>query len=168
MATAPGHWWCVGYHDQLVHVCMDSEAKHSLDSQRHCDHDIQLWLLRVLPVYLVSIAPSHTPQAFEPMLTTCSSYIPMSYPQYAASLFAGNDFFRAMFAFGAVLFSRSMFVDLGVDKGVTLLAGLSVMGIVSAQQDSSQESLLIVLQIGWFVLYFYGAKLRARSKFALS
>jgi len=55
----------------------------------------------------------------------------MSYPQYAASLFAGNDCCRALFAFGAVLFSRSMFVDLGIDKGVSLLGGLSVMGIVS-------------------------------------
>ena len=44
-----------------------------------------------------------------------------------------------------------MYIKLGVDKGVTLLAGLSVMGI-----------------IGMFFLYFYGAKLRARSKFALS
>jgi DHA1 family multidrug resistance protein-like MFS transporter len=55
----------------------------------------------------------------------------MSYPQYAASLFAGNDCSRAMFAFGAVLFSRPMFVNLGIAKGVSLLGGLSVMGIVS-------------------------------------
>jgi hypothetical protein len=33
-------------------------------------------------------------------LTVLSVYIPMSYPQYAASLFAGNDFCRALFAFG--------------------------------------------------------------------
>ena len=58
-------------------------------------------------------------------------YIPLSYPQYAASLFAANDMFRSLFAFGSILFSRSMFINLGVDKGVTLLAGLSVMGIVS-------------------------------------
>ena len=75
----------------------------------------------------------------------------MSYPQYAASLFAGNDFCRSLFAFGAILFSRSMFINLGVDKGVTLLAGLSVMGI-----------------IGMWLLYFFGATLRARSKFAIS
>ncbi len=55
----------------------------------------------------------------------------MSYPQYAASLFAGNDFCRSLFAFGAVLFSRPMFINLGIGKGVSLLAGLSVMGIVS-------------------------------------
>lgn len=44
-----------------------------------------------------------------------------------------------------------MFLNLGVDRGVTLLAGLSTLGI-----------------IGMFVLYFYGAQLRARSKFAMS
>ncbi|KAJ4304878.1 hypothetical protein N0V90_000406 [Kalmusia sp. IMI 367209] len=58
------------------------------------------------------------------------TYIPMSYPQYAASLFAGNDFFRSLFAFGGVLFSRSMYINLGVGKGLSLLGGLSVIGIV--------------------------------------
>ncbi|KAL1600842.1 hypothetical protein SLS60_007230 [Paraconiothyrium brasiliense] len=79
------------------------------------------------------------------------AYVPMSYPQYAASLFAGNDFFRSLFAFGSVLFSRSMYIDIGVGKGLSLLGGLSVMGI-----------------IGMWALYFYGARLRARSKFAIS
>ncbi|KAF2741330.1 MFS general substrate transporter [Polyplosphaeria fusca] len=78
------------------------------------------------------------------------TYVPMSYPQYAASLFAGNDFCRSLFAFGAVLFSRPMYIDLGIGKGCSLLAGLSVMGI-----------------IGMWVLYYYGAQLRARSKFAI-
>jgi DHA1 family multidrug resistance protein-like MFS transporter len=64
-------------------------------------------------------------------LTYSIAYIPMSYPKYAASLFAGNDFCRSLFAFGAVLFGRPMYVDLGVDKGVSLLGGLSVSGIVS-------------------------------------
>ncbi|KAL9607140.1 MAG: hypothetical protein Q9167_007917 [Letrouitia subvulpina] len=78
-------------------------------------------------------------------------YVPLSYPQYAASLFASNDFFRSALACGAILFSRPMFLNLHVDRGVTLLAGLSTLGI-----------------IGMFVLYFYGAQLRARSKFAMS
>lgn len=55
----------------------------------------------------------------------------MSYPTYAASLFAGNDFFRSLVAFGAVLFGRLMYIDLGIGKGISLLGGLSVMGIVS-------------------------------------
>lgn len=58
-------------------------------------------------------------------------YIPMSYPQYAASLFAGNDLCRSAFAFAAVLFARPMFLKLGIGRGISLLAGLSVLGIVS-------------------------------------
>ncbi|OXV12129.1 hypothetical protein Egran_00110 [Elaphomyces granulatus] len=79
------------------------------------------------------------------------AYIPLSYPQYSASLFAGNDFLRSSFAFGSILFSRPMYLNLGVAKGVSLLGGLSVLGI-----------------FGIFYLYFNGAKLRARSKFAVS
>ena len=59
-------------------------------------------------------------------------YIPMSYPQYAASLFAGNDLCRSAFAFAAILFARPMFLKLGIGRGVSLLAGLSVLGIVSS------------------------------------
>ena len=78
-------------------------------------------------------------------------YVPLSYPQYAASLFAGNDFFRSALACGSILFARPLFINLGVDRGVSLLAGLSTLGV-----------------IGMFVLYFTGAKLRSRSKFAVS
>lgn len=78
-------------------------------------------------------------------------YVPLSYPQYAASLFAGNDFFRSALACGSILFARPLFINLGVDRGVSLLAGLSTLGV-----------------IGMFTLYFTGAKLRARSKFATS
>ena len=78
-------------------------------------------------------------------------YVPLSYPQYAASLFAGNDFLRSALACGSIMFARPLFSNLGVGKGVSLLAGLSIMGV-----------------IGMFVLYFVGASLRARSKFAIA
>ncbi|MCJ1431851.1 hypothetical protein MMC27_001206 [Xylographa pallens] len=78
-------------------------------------------------------------------------YIPMSYPQYAASLFASNDFCRSLFAFAAVLFAGPMYSNVGIGQGVSIVAGLSVLGIV-----------------GMWLLYLYGAKLRARSKFALN
>jgi|UniRef100_A0A7S3K393 DHA1 family multidrug resistance protein-like MFS transporter len=78
-------------------------------------------------------------------------YIPLSYPMYAASLFAANDFFRSALACGSVLFAQPLFDNLGVDKGTSLLGGLSVIGI-----------------IGIWLLYFYGAKLRSLSKFAVS
>ncbi|KAM0563737.1 hypothetical protein ACHAPJ_001469 [Fusarium lateritium] len=78
-------------------------------------------------------------------------YIPLSYPMYAASLFAANDFFRSALACGSVLFAQPLFDNLGVDKGTSLLGGLSVIGI-----------------IGIWLLYFYGARLRSLSKFAVS
>ncbi len=49
------------------------------------------------------------------------------------------------------MFARPLFINLGVGKGVSLLAGLSCMGV-----------------IGMFVLYYMGAKLRAKSKFAMA
>lgn len=78
-------------------------------------------------------------------------YVPMSYPQYAASLFAGNDFFRSALACGSIMFARPLFINLGVGRGVSLLGGLSTLGV-----------------IGMFALYYMGANLRARSKFATS
>lgn len=78
-------------------------------------------------------------------------YVPLSYPKYTASLFASNDFLRSTFAAGTVMYSRAMYLNLGIDRGVSLLAGLSVLGI-----------------IGMFFWFYYGAKLRAMSKFAVS
>ncbi|KAL1894056.1 hypothetical protein Sste5346_006198 [Sporothrix stenoceras] len=77
-------------------------------------------------------------------------YIPLSYPQYAASLFAANDFLRAAFACGSVLFGRPLYINLGIGRATSLLGGLSTTGIV-----------------GIWLLYFYGAKLRSMSKFAV-
>ena len=76
-------------------------------------------------------------------------YLPLSYPQYAASLFAGNDFLRSTLAAGAIHFSYPLYRSLGIGPGVSLLAGLTCGCIV-----------------GLFVLYYYGARLRARSRFA--
>jgi DHA1 family multidrug resistance protein-like MFS transporter len=78
-------------------------------------------------------------------------YIPFSYPKYAASLFAGNSIWRSATAGGSVVFARPLFINLGVHKGVTLLAGLSVVGI-----------------FGTVAIWKYGKQLRARSKFAQS
>ncbi|KAJ5605327.1 major facilitator superfamily transporter [Penicillium lagena] len=78
-------------------------------------------------------------------------YIPISYPKYAASLFTANDLVRSGLAAGCILFARPLFINLGVHKGVTVLAGLSIMGIP-----------------GTIVMYVFGKKLRAKSKFAQS
>ncbi|KAF2273859.1 benomyl/methotrexate resistance protein [Westerdykella ornata] len=76
-------------------------------------------------------------------------YLPLVYPQYAASLFAGNDFFRSSLAAAAIHFSYPMFHNLGVGRAISLLAGLTV-----------------ACSAGTFGLYLGGAKLRARSRFA--
>jgi len=76
-------------------------------------------------------------------------YLPLTYPQYAASLFAGNDFSRSTLAAGAIHFSRPLFLNLGVGPGVSLLAALTCACIA-----------------GVYILYFFGDKLRARSRFA--
>ncbi|KFY22590.1 hypothetical protein V493_06490 [Pseudogymnoascus sp. VKM F-4281 (FW-2241)] len=78
------------------------------------------------------------------------TYVPMSYPQYAASLFAGNDFLRSASACASILYAHPLYKNLGVARGTSLLGGLSVIGIV-----------------GIFLLWIFGASLRARSKFAM-
>ena len=78
-------------------------------------------------------------------------YLPLSYPQYAASLFATNDAWRAAFAAGAIIFARPLYVNLGVGKGISILGGLAT-GVV----------------LGTFVLYYFRATMRARSKFAVN
>lgn len=76
-------------------------------------------------------------------------YLTMTYPQFAASLMAANDFARSVLAAGAVLVSRPIFTHLGVPGGVSLLGGLNVICIG-----------------GVYIMYYLGPKLRARSRFA--
>lgn len=78
-------------------------------------------------------------------------YVAMAYPTYSASLFAGNDFARSSLAL-PVSCGRAhyLFRNLGIEKGCCLLAGLTI-GCIG----------------GVVFLYLYGAKLRARSKFAI-
>jgi DHA1 family multidrug resistance protein-like MFS transporter len=76
-------------------------------------------------------------------------YLPLSYPQYAASLFAGNDFLRSTLATGTIHFARPLYINLGVGRGVSLLSALACACIA-----------------GIYVLYFFGAWLRQRSRFA--
>lgn len=85
------------------------------------------------------------------MSTGIFMYLPLSYPRYAASLFAANDFFRSIWAAGAVLYATPLFNALGIARAVSLLGGLSCGGV-----------------LGVIALYHYGARLRAKSKFAES
>lgn len=75
-------------------------------------------------------------------------YILDSYPKYAASLFAANDFCRSGLAAGAVHFGLPLYANLGPGKACSILGSVSVLGIA-----------------GMFILYWQGENLRARSKF---
>lgn len=86
------------------------------------------------------------------VITQCMFiYLPFTYAQYSGSLFAANGFARAAFAAGAILFARPMFDALGVDGAVSLLGGLTVMCC-----------------FGIYFIYFFGERLRKRSRFAVS
>lgn len=75
-------------------------------------------------------------------------YLPFTYPRYSGSLFAANCFARSLLAGASILFARPMFDGIKVSGGVTLLASFSVL-----------------CMLGIYLLYYYGARLRERSRF---
>lgn len=77
-------------------------------------------------------------------------YLPLTYPQYAASLFAANDFCRSSMAAGCIIFGHPLYVNLGIGRGISILAGLLCGGVA-----------------GIWALWYFGATLRARSRFAI-
>lgn len=79
------------------------------------------------------------------------SYIPNIYPRYAASIFAANSLARSALAFAAILVARPMFEGMGIDGGVSFLAGVMVLCVA-----------------GIVALWKFGLVLRKRSKFAVA
>lgn len=75
------------------------------------------------------------------------NYLGDAYPEYAASVLAGNDFMRSCFGAGFPLFSAAMYNKLGVGGASSLLGGLSIVFIPIP-----------------FALYFYGERIRKASK----
>jgi DHA1 family multidrug resistance protein-like MFS transporter len=100
------------------------------------------WIVPTFGVFLVMIG-RYT------VIQTLFLYLPFTCPQYAASLFAANDFARNAFAPGCIVFSGPMFKSLGVAKGSSLLAGLAV----------GCTTILL------YLLCFFGANLRKGSRF---
>ncbi|KAE8452318.1 hypothetical protein EG329_001018 [Mollisiaceae sp. DMI_Dod_QoI] len=80
---------------------------------------------------------------FNPVIT----YLGMAYPNYAASVYAGNALFRASFGVVFPLFARALFHRLGIGPGNSLLGGLSILFIPIP-----------------FILYKCGARIRHWSK----
>lgn len=75
------------------------------------------------------------------------NYLGDAYPEYAASVFAGNDFMRSSFGAGFPLFANAMYRRLGVAWASSLLGFLSIAFIPIP-----------------FVLYRYGEQIRKKSK----
>ncbi|EED12147.1 MFS transporter, putative [Talaromyces stipitatus ATCC 10500] len=102
------------------------------------------WMVPILGLFL-NIIGTFT------VIVCMLQYLAFSYPRYAASLFAANDFARSTLAAGAIMFSRFMFINLGLDWGISLLAFLDIICVVLL-----------------FGLWKYGGLLRAKSRFAES
>lgn len=77
------------------------------------------------------------------------NYIVDAYLMFAASALAGNTFMRSLFGAAFPLFGRQMFLGMHIQWAATLL------GCVAA-----------VLAPIPFIFYFYGARIRAKSKIA--
>ena len=61
------------------------------------------------------------------LLFNCAlNYLPDAYPEYAASVLAGNDLFRSSFGAGFPLFASAMYDDLGIAWASSTLAFLSI------------------------------------------
>ena len=54
------------------------------------------------------------------------NYLPDAYPEYAASVLAGNDFMRSSFGAGFPLFAAAMYDNLGVAWASSTLGFLSI------------------------------------------
>ena len=77
------------------------------------------------------------------------NYLGDAYPQYAASVYAGNDMVRSTFGAAFPLFANAMYHKLGINWGSTMLALLSVLFIPIP-----------------FVLVRYGERIRMHSRMA--
>ncbi len=77
------------------------------------------------------------------------TYLGDAYPKYVASVYAGNDLVRSAFGAAFPLFATAMYKQLGVGGASSLLAALSVCFIPIP-----------------FVLYYYGERIRGRSRMA--
>jgi MFS transporter, DHA1 family, multidrug resistance protein len=63
------------------------------------------------------------------MFMSVLNYLGDAYPDYAASVLAGNDLFRSFFGAGFPLFSTIMYQNLGVGWASTLIGLLAVVFI---------------------------------------
>ncbi|KAK6455935.1 multidrug resistance protein 6 benomyl/methotrexate resistance protein [Scheffersomyces xylosifermentans] len=85
---------------------------------------------------------------------TLFNYLGMSFSDYLASVFAGNDLFRSLIAGVFPLFGRALFMNLKTGR-FPVAWGSSVLGFITVG--------MIAIPV---LFYLNGPKLRARSKYA--
>lgn len=83
------------------------------------------------------------------LFNSVMNYLADAYPDYVASVLAGNDIMRSSFGAGFPLFATAMYKNLGVDWASSTLAFLGIAFIPIP-----------------FALYYYGERLRKISKYA--
>jgi hypothetical protein len=104
------------------------------------DGDIH-WIVSLLGITIYAIGTFV-------ILQCMSVYLPRIYPEYSASLFAANDLCRSLLAAAAINLGVPLYGRLGIGPGVSVLGGMSVLGIPGM----------------WFI-YWKGPALRAMSRF---
>ena len=120
--------------------------------------------------YLASFAPSSSVGHTHPVPQ------PDSYPGYAASILAGNNFFRAIVGGAFPLFARAMFENLQkkngpaafpVSWGCTLCEYSSCFQSLTRAESSSVGCLSLVMVPLPYIFFKYGRRIRHMSKYAL-
>jgi MFS transporter, DHA1 family, multidrug resistance protein len=84
------------------------------------------------------------------------AYLATIYPRYLASVFAGNDLFRAVMGAAFPLFAKALFERTATPR-YPVGWGCSLLGFLTA-----------IFILAPVLIHRYGAHLRARSKYALS
>ena len=84
--------------------------------------EFQLMNLRIMPIIGAGWFSIGAFLLFNSVL----NYLGDAYPEYAASVLAGNDFMRSAFGAGFPLFATAMYHKLGVDWASSLLAFLGI------------------------------------------
>ncbi|KAJ7768095.1 major facilitator superfamily domain-containing protein [Mycena maculata] len=102
-----------------------------------------------VPWYVPAISTVLAGLSISSIFISFLSYLVDTYLMYSASAFAANTFCRSLVAAAFPLFTVQMFTKLGVNWAATLLGGV---GLLLAPMP--------------FLFYQYGARVRARSKFA--
>lgn len=80
------------------------------------------WIMPIIGTSFFSIGAFY-------LFNSVLNYLPDAYPEYAASVLAGNDLMRSSFGAGFPLFATAMYHKLGVDWASSLLGFLSIVFI---------------------------------------